>query len=303
VRRCLAAILLLTAIPANAQQLDSQSYRTGLPPVMTPMGDQAPIDNRTVERFRQAYAARKSPRIMAFWNRELDDRVSSAGSVETHVEQRDVGVGLAVPGGIVWGRDRDTVVRSHVIEPETTRRPNFAEPSKWAFEAAFFQAFSEAGVSFIDRGMAIRTTDQGWGEMAGVAGKADLLMEILVTRDHRSPAGTAFKVTVKEIYPVQGVVPPLAHTGETGVIARVPADVVSAPPTDVSATKPASPQAHYDATVRRGQFEEANRIGLGAMTGSAPCGAPGGVITPPTTLSKPCVVEPLDDFSLRHQRR
>ncbi len=35
--------------------------------------------------------------------------------------------------------------------------------------------------------------------MAGVAGKADLLMEILATRDHRSPAGTAFKVTVKEI--------------------------------------------------------------------------------------------------------
>jgi hypothetical protein len=199
VRRCLAAILLLTAVPANAQQLDSQGYRTGLPPVMTSMGDQAPIDSRTVERFRQAYAARKSPRIMAFWNRELDDRVSSAGNVETHVEQRDVGVGMAVPGGIVWGRDRDTVVRSHVIEPETARRPNFAEPSKWVFEAAFSQAFSEAGVSFIDRDMAIRTTDQGRGEMAGVAGKADLLMEILATRDHRSPAGTAFKVTVKEI--------------------------------------------------------------------------------------------------------
>jgi hypothetical protein len=35
--------------------------------------------------------------------------------------------------------------------------------------------------------------------MAGVAGKADLLMEVLATRDPRSPAGTAFKVTVKEI--------------------------------------------------------------------------------------------------------
>lgn len=113
--------------------------------------------------------------------------------------------------------------------------------------------------------------------------------------------------TIPEIHPVQGVVPPLAHTGETGVIARVPADVVSAPPTDVSATKPASPQARYDATVRRGQFEEANRIGLGVMTGSAPCDAPGGVIAPPAAslaaLSKPCGVEPLDDFSLGHQRR
>jgi hypothetical protein len=108
--------------------------------------------------------------------------------------------------------------------------------------------------------------------------------------------------TIPEIYPVQGVVPPLAHIGETGVIARVPADVVFAPPTDASATTPASPQARYDATVQRGQFEEANRFGLGVMTGSAPCGAPGGVIAPPATLSKPCVA-PLDDFSLRAQRR
>jgi hypothetical protein len=107
--------------------------------------------------------------------------------------------------------------------------------------------------------------------------------------------------TIPEIYPVQGVVPPLAQTGETGVIAGVPADVVFAP-TDASATTPASPQARYDATVQRGQFEEANRFGLGVMTGSAPCGAPGGVIAPPATLSKPCVA-PLDDFSLRAQRR
>ena len=35
--------------------------------------------------------------------------------------------------------------------------------------------------------------------MAGVAGMADLLMEVLATRDPRSPVGTAFKVTVKQI--------------------------------------------------------------------------------------------------------
>ena len=39
-----------------------------------------------------------------------------------------------------------------------------------------------------------------------------------------------------DIVPVQGVVPPLAHTGETGVIARVPVDVVFAPPADAYAT-------------------------------------------------------------------
>jgi len=120
-RRYLAAVLLLMALPANAQQLDSKGYRTGLPPVMTLTGNQAPIDDGMVERFRQAYVARKSPRIMAFWNRELDDRAFSAGNVETRVEQRDIGLGVAAPGGIVWGRDRDLTLRSRVNEPETSR--------------------------------------------------------------------------------------------------------------------------------------------------------------------------------------
>ena len=77
-RRVLAGILLLTAaaFPAGAQQIDSQGYRTGLPPVMAPMGNQPPIDDGTIDRFRQAYATRKSPRIMVFWNRELDDHAS-----------------------------------------------------------------------------------------------------------------------------------------------------------------------------------------------------------------------------------
>ena len=66
-RRSLAALLLLAALPANAQQLDSQGYRTGLPPVIAPPAAQTPIDDGTVERFRQVYAARKSPRVMAFW--------------------------------------------------------------------------------------------------------------------------------------------------------------------------------------------------------------------------------------------
>lgn len=213
-KKLLAGILLLTAaLPAGAQQIDSQGYRTGLPPVMAPMGDpggsQAAIDDGTVNRFRQAYAARKSPRIMVFWNRELDDHASSSGNVETRIERRDVGVSVAVPGAVVWGQDRDVTIRSRVAEPETFRRPDFAEPSKWAFEASFSQAFSEAGVDFVDRSMAIRTTDhaskmtgtadQARGEMAGVAGKADLLMEVLATRDPRSPVGTAFKVTVKQI--------------------------------------------------------------------------------------------------------
>jgi hypothetical protein len=42
-------------------------------------------------------------------------------NVETHVEQRDIGVGVAAPSVIVWGLDRDLTLRSRVNEPETSR--------------------------------------------------------------------------------------------------------------------------------------------------------------------------------------
>ena len=64
--------------------------------------------------------------------------------------------------------------------------------------------------------------------------------------------------TGTDIVQVQGVVPPLAHAGETGVSPRVPVDVVFAPPADVYATNPSSPQARYDDAVRHGQLKEAN---------------------------------------------
>jgi len=118
-------------------------------------------------------------------------------------------VGVAVPGAMAWERGREITVRTGPVNTEAPRRPNFAEPSRWAFEAAFSQAFAEAGVDFIDRAMAIRATDraakktgavdQARAEMSGVAGKADLLMEVLVTHDPRSPVDAAFKVTVKQI--------------------------------------------------------------------------------------------------------
>jgi hypothetical protein len=112
--------------------------------------------------------------------------------------------------------------------------------------------------------------------------------------------------TGPDIVPVQGVVPPLNYTGETGVMPRVPVDVVFAPPAGTAVTKPEnqeSPQARYDDAVRRGQMKEANRVGLGVMTGTESCGASGGVVAPPTSLSKPCGVAPLDDFSLGGGRR
>lgn len=110
--------------------------------------------------------------------------------------------------------------------------------------------------------------------------------------------------TGPDIVPIQGSVPALVHSGETGVIARTPVDADSTFPASASAMTPETPQGRYDGMVQRGQMKEANRLGIGVMTGSQPCGsAASGVVAAPTPLSKPCGVAPLDDFTLERQRQ
>jgi hypothetical protein len=109
--------------------------------------------------------------------------------------------------------------------------------------------------------------------------------------------------TGPDIIPIQGNVPPLVHSGEAGMIARAPVAAVSTVPANVSAMTPDKLQGRYDSMVQHGQMKEANRLGVGVMTGSQPCGNAFGVVAPPTPLSKPCGVAPLDDFTLERQRQ
>jgi hypothetical protein len=109
--------------------------------------------------------------------------------------------------------------------------------------------------------------------------------------------------TGPDIVPIQGSVPPLVQSNEAGVMARAPVAAVPTGPANASAMTPDTPQGRYDGMVQRGQIREANRLGVGVMTGSLPCGSASGVVAPPTPLSKPCGVAPLDDFTLERQRQ
>ena len=109
--------------------------------------------------------------------------------------------------------------------------------------------------------------------------------------------------TGPDIVPIQGSVPPLVQSNEAGVMARAPVAAVPTGPANASAMTPDTPQGRYDGMVQRGQIKEANRLGIGVMTGSQPCGDASGVVAPPTPLSKPCGVAPLDDFTLERQRQ
>jgi len=189
-------------------QQDRGLYREGLPDVLTPPPAAAPIDNSVVERFRRAYAGRKSPRIVAFWNQEFDDQVSSFGNEEVRIRDMESFAVTGTWNGTAGVRDRTIIMQSGPSVVESARRPGFSETSAWAFEAAFSQVFAEAGAHLVDRATITRTTaardrstgraDQKRAEGAAVA-EADLVMEVLVARDWRSPVGTAFKVAVKDV--------------------------------------------------------------------------------------------------------
>lgn len=221
-RVILAAPVVLTAlVAACAAQAENQAlYRQGLPHVLEPAAT-TPRAEVVLERYRAAYAARQQPRIAVYWNRDLSDRVATTYREDLRLRQsggydvtttRDVerySDGSSALVQASGGFDR-TLDASHGESAEVAaRRSGMAERADWAVESTFSQALLSAGSRLVDRAVMIRTADgaQEAGdrpniqalEMAALAGKADLLMEVLQTPDSQAPTGFSFRITVKDV--------------------------------------------------------------------------------------------------------
>lgn len=247
----LAGALLLAAAAALAQApvppppaatpaIGADGYRTGVPPVLAPeAAPKGADDSLVVARFRQAYAARRQPRIAIWWNRELSDNVATQW-VDDRRLQNNIGIESAGSGSQTTltnptgtrterfsdGRAdirQDIHERSGAVVAGTERRrAGLSERSSWDFETGFAQAYLEAGSRLVDRATILRTIGGGRPagdkpdvqaiESAALLGKADLLMEILMTQDARAPAGWAFRISVKDIQSGQ-IVMSMVSTG------------------------------------------------------------------------------------------
>lgn len=216
-RIAMAALLAtLCTLPATAQ------YREGEPPVLQPPPRPAPFDDRPAfASFRDAYAKAGSPRIVVFWNRTFSDELGDVrikqdtisvkgGSDSTTMEDTSSG-----PGGSSklterkssYGRDTTFRSGEYVANREQRVGPN--EKAIWIVEAEFTNQLARAGVSLVDRAAIMRTTHLGQGaargndsrliETAALEGKADLLMEVLLTPDSSAPSGWLYRITVKSV--------------------------------------------------------------------------------------------------------
>ena len=79
----------------------------------------------------------------------------------------------------------------------------------WQLETAFSDMLSQGGLNFVDRSTSLRLTDvQQTGkednnvkrlETKAIKANADMIMEVLATRDSASPLGYGFRITLKNI--------------------------------------------------------------------------------------------------------
>jgi hypothetical protein len=213
----LLAGLLLGGPAALAQ------FREGQPPVLEPAAPPAPQD-RTEEirkQFRSAYQAAGAPRIALFWNVALTDQ-DAEGTIQTsRIRGQDTRTvnrleeqtnGDAGNARLVDGEDRRnidlTVNRSSRASDSAKRGTPLAERDAWLLESGFTKALMDGGADLIDRNLIMRITaaqtdgkdrDARTIESKALLGKADLLLDVLMTRDTDSPLGWGFRCTLREI--------------------------------------------------------------------------------------------------------
>jgi hypothetical protein len=215
--RLALVLALLAAGSAWAQ------YREQQPRVLEPPAVQVPDRSQEiVDEFQAAYRAAGAPRIALFWNVVLSDQVAEGTTSSSRVrgettqtvsrlEQETAGE--AGSSRLVDGDSRRnvdlTVNRTSRTTDSAKRGTPFAERDVWLLEGAFTKALMEGGAELIDRNLMMRITagqleagkdrDQRTVEAKALMGKADVLLEVLLTRDVDSPLGWGFRCTLREI--------------------------------------------------------------------------------------------------------
>lgn len=207
-----AFILAVTASSVLAQlppQIPANAYRKDLPDVMaTPMAVE-PGPTYSAASFTAIYTKAGKPGVAVLWNREFSDLLQQGESTQLSISSARVG-GVQVDGNTAAGVSAaKTTVTSQDIKSRQDERVGPAEHLDLQMRSAFMQALVRAGVRVVDRNVAMRTTalgkkgdalDSQQVETEAIGKHAQLLMEVLNTRDPASPTGWATHVSVKSLH-------------------------------------------------------------------------------------------------------
>jgi|GEM_PF-6786012 len=204
--------------------IGADGYRTDVPGVLTRQprpGAPAAIDrNTTVASYRAAYAAQNRPRIVVYWFRQLGELAGQDCAIEVISRDNRQASGSAAGELGVLGRAQIDAQTQRSGESSNcvviggragTGGQAGATPDEFfgaGFESAFTNAMLDASTRMIDRTAIVRTTAAASPQRAGNAqnietaallGKAELLMEIVMLEDPRSPTRKSFRVATKDV--------------------------------------------------------------------------------------------------------
>jgi hypothetical protein len=216
------AALALTAHAqvAQAPHIAPSAYRSQQPEVLAPPPavTQQPLFQRAA--FSAAYGRAGQPTIAVLWNREFTDMLQQSNASQLSVETVRANAATAQVDGVQgpWSvqgtasMQGATIGRTTITEQavRSTQAPRSGPAERMDLEmrAAFMQTMASAGVRLVDRNVAMRTTaarqagrehDSQQIETEALTRHARLLMEVLNTRDARSPTGWSMYVSIKRL--------------------------------------------------------------------------------------------------------
>lgn len=185
-------------------------------PAMPEIPDTSP---QTISAFSTAYRTAGQPRIVLFWNVALTDQLQDDTVQRTRVQRSTSGSSGSIDktttgdAGSARLRESDdkrvsdmTIDRSTLTANNANRGSPLPERDAFRLENAFMKSMREGGVQFIDRAAIMRTTAANAGggdsrtvESKALMGKADLMLEVLLTRDQEAPIGWGFRGILRDI--------------------------------------------------------------------------------------------------------
>lgn len=188
--------------PPVTIQRDGQVMKRAAKPEGSNAG---PTEESLVANFASAYGRNGKPRLALYWNRQLSDTLTEWYSETRMVESEK---SSSTMSGEITLNQTSQGQNSVEIQQRVRdqRRVAATESFEWEFQDGFLAPFMESGAQIIDRTAMMRLTGadmDGTGEriveMNALKGKADLLLEILVSPNWRSSTGYELRSRVLDV--------------------------------------------------------------------------------------------------------
>ncbi|MGE5516354.1 MAG: hypothetical protein ACM31D_11110 [Bacteroidota bacterium] len=159
----------------------------------------------TVAGFADAYRRNGKPRLALYWNRQLSEALSDWYSDVRVVNGNQSNSSMAGDFNLTQSANgQNTLEVQRRIQD--SRRGTVSESFEWEFQEAFLAPFLEAGATVVDRGAMMRlaaadepASGEKTIEVRGLQGKADYLLEVLVSPNWKSSTGYELRTRIIDI--------------------------------------------------------------------------------------------------------